>query len=119
MLIARLLRDEEGDPGAGPNQFGDDQVGPGPAEQDALIAIEIRQDAGDDDAREQFSFFGAKRERRLDHSDIKLARRVGDDQNLLEERADDNDGDLRAVINPEDGDRERAEGGRRQIAEEL
>ena len=61
----------------------------------------------------------AQRQRGFDQRDVELARGVGDDQHLLEERADDDDGDLGAVIDAEDGDGQRAEGRRRQIAEEL
>src|ERR1700733_10414331 len=43
MLIARLQRDEPGDARRRADELGDDQVGPCPAEQDALVAIEIGQ----------------------------------------------------------------------------
>ena len=53
MLVARLLGDEPGNARRRADQFGDDQIGPGPAEQNALIAIEIGQYSRDDDSGEQ------------------------------------------------------------------
>ena len=86
VLVARLLGDEPGDAGAGADQLGDDQIGPGPAEQDALIAVEVGQDARDHHAAKQLAgAFRAERQGRLDQRDIELARRVGDDQHLLEQ----------------------------------
>ena len=55
----------------------------------------------------------------FDQRVVELAGCVGDDQHLLKEGADDDDGDLRPVIDAEDGDRERTEGGSGQVAEEL
>ena len=66
LLVARLLGDEPGDARAGADQLGDDEIGPRPAEQDALIAIEVGQDAGQHDAPQHLRVPRAQRQRRLD-----------------------------------------------------
>ena len=77
-------------------------------------------DAGHDHARRAAAqLLRAQRLRRLEQRRIELARGVGDDQHLLEEGADEDDGDLRAVVDAEHRHRQRAERGRRQVAEEL
>ncbi|HEY2758209.1 MAG TPA: hypothetical protein VGJ01_21030 [Pseudolabrys sp.] len=56
---------------------------------------------------------------RLDQCDVQFPRGVGDDQHLLEECAEDDDGDLRPVIDAQDRHGQGAEGRCRQIAEEF
>src|ERR1700722_12787029 len=119
VLIARLLRDEPGNARSRADQLRDDQVSPGPTEQDALIAVQIRQDAGDHDAHEQLAAARTEREGGLEQSRIELARGVGDDQHLLEKRADHDYRDLRSVVDAENRDGQCAEVRRRQVAEEL
>src|ERR1700691_5147776 len=53
VLVARLLGNEPGDARGGTDEFGDDQVGPGPAEQNALIPIKVGQVGRHHHAREQ------------------------------------------------------------------
>ena len=115
----RLECDKPGDAGAGTDQLGDDQVGPCPAEQDALVAIEIGQDSRHHHLGEQAQAARAQRARRLENGCIEFARGVGDDQHLLKEGADDDDGDLRSVVDAQHRHRQRAEGRRRQVAEEF
>ena len=62
---------------------------------------------------------GAQGLRGFEQRRVHPARRVGDDQHLLEERADEDDGDLGRVVDAEDGHRQRAERGRGQVAKEL
>jgi predicted secreted protein len=68
---------------------------------------------------EQPQILGAQRQRRLDQRKIRLARGIGDDQDLLEQGADDDDGDFRPGIDAQHRHRQRAEGRRRQIAEKF
>ena len=61
----------------------------------------------------------AERLRGLDERGIDLAHGVRDDEHLLEKGADEDDGDLRPVIDAENGHAERAKGRRGQVAEKL
>ncbi len=117
--VLRLLVDEVRDAGADADQLGDDQVRPRPAEQHAHVRVDLGDDAGNDDARDQHAPRRAQRLGRFEQGGIDPARRVGDDQNLLEEGADEDDRDLGRVLDAQDRDGESAERGRRQIAEEL
>ena len=102
--ITRLLVDEEGDARHGADDFRDDEVGPRPAEQDAHVRIDVGDRGRDDDAPHQTPSARAERLRRLDQRGIDLAHGVRDDQHLLEKRPDEDDRDLRPVIDTENGD---------------
>ncbi len=119
MLVAGLLGDVPGDARAGADEFGDDQVGPGPAQQDALVPVEVGQDARHHHPGDQAGAPGPQGLRRLEDGGFQLAGGVGDDEHLLEQGADDDDGDLGAVVDAQDGHRQGAEGGGRQVAEEF
>ncbi len=119
VAVLRLLVDEVGDAGADADQLGDDQVRPGPAEQHAHVGVDVGDDAGNDDARDQHAARRAQRLGGLEQRGIDAAGGVGDDQHLLEEGPDEDDRDLGRVLDAQHRDRERAERGRRQVAEEL
>src|SRR5580700_5013614 len=110
VLIARLLRDEPGNAGGRADQLRDDQVSPGPSQQDALITVQIRQDAGHHDAHEQLAAARTEREGGLEQRRIELACGVGNDEHLLEKRPDHDYGDLRTIVDAEDRDGQCAEG---------
>ena len=50
---APLRLDELGETALHPDEFGDDKPGPGPAEEDAEVIVKVRQDARDNDFREE------------------------------------------------------------------
>ena len=75
--------------------------------------------AGNDDARQQPPALGPEGFRRLDQRGVDLADRVRDDQDLLEEGPDDDDRDLRRIVDAQDRDAEGAKGRGRQITEKL
>src|SRR5450759_2386809 len=119
MLVACLLGDEPCNAGAGADQFGHNQVGPCPAEQDALVAIQIGQYPRHDDPSQQAEAPRTQRQSRLKYGCVKFARSVCNDQHLLEESADDDDGNLGTIVDAEHSHCQRAECRRRQVAEEL
>ena len=76
-------------------------------------------DAGMMTRLHQFPAARAERLRGFEQRGIHLAHGVGDDEHLLEKGADENDGDLRGVIDAEDRHAQRAEGRRGQVAKEF
>ena len=84
-----------------------------------MSVVHLGDHAGDDHAREELAAIGAERLRRLEQRGVDAARGVGDDQHLLEKRADEDDGDLGRVVDAEHRHRQRAERGRRQVTEEF
>ncbi len=117
--VLRLLVDEVGDAGADADQLGDDEVGPGPAEQHAHVGVDVGDDPRQHHLGDERAPRGPQRLRRLQQRRIDPPGRVGDDQDLLEERPDEDDGDLGRVLDPQHRHRQRAERRRRQVAEEF
>ena len=109
--VTRLLVDEEGDSRHRADHFRDDEVGPCPPEQNAHVGINVRDRSRNDDAPHQAQSARSERLRRLDERRIDLAHGIRYDQHLLEERSDHDDGNLRPVVDAENGDAERAKGG--------
>ena len=100
MLVARLLGNKKSDAGRCADELSHDQIGPGPAKKNPLVAIELRHDGWHHDVGEQPQFARAERQSGFDQKLISLPRGVGDDQNLLEKCTDDDDRDLGSIINP-------------------
>ena len=78
-----------------PMSFSNNEIGPGPAQQDPLISIQLWQDAGYDNLEQKLPAVRTKGKRRFQKRDVELSGCVGDNQNLLEESSDKDDGNFR------------------------
>ena len=117
--VAGLLVDEIHDARGGPHELRDDEIRPGPPEQDPHVGAQIDHDGRDDDLEEQLGAARAERLSGLEQRRVHLSRGVGDHEDLLKERPDEDDGNLGGVVDAENGDGERPERRRRQVAKEL
>ena len=116
---AALGFDELGEAAFDADEFGDDEPGPGPAEEDAEVVVEIGEDAGDDDAGEHLSGAGAEGLGGFEEGGIEEAGGLGDDEDHLEDCADENERDFGCIASEQHGDEQGAEGGGGHVAEEI
>ena len=106
VAVFGLLVDKPTDARAGTNEFGNNEIGPCPAEQDTHVAIEVGYDAGNDDVGYNVFGIGTQGLCRFDEGAVELARGVANNKDHLEKCANENDGDFGCVVNAEKCDHE-------------
>ena len=101
------------------HQLGDDQVGPGPAHGDAQRVEQRRLGAGQDHLFHQLAAVRAHGLRRLHLRGRHAAHVFRHHQHHLEKGADEDDGDLGALVDAHPQHHQRNEGHRRHVADQV